>query len=131
MMVMMKKLPDAELDVMKVVWQLVPPVTSGMLLEGLARETHKEWKLQTLHTLLNRLVDRGFLSFDKKKKDKLFTPLVGREEYLTYETESFLKQYHGGSLLNLVNSAYPGESLSDDDIDDLVQWANAKRRDHL
>ena len=129
-MATMKKLPDAELDIMKVVWQLTPPVTSGMLLEGLAHETHKEWKLQTLHTLLNRLVDRGFLSFTKERKEKSFYPLVKRDDYLQYETKSFVNQYHDGSLLSLVNTAYQGESLSNDDIEELVQWANAKRRDH-
>lgn len=128
-MTKMKKLPDAELDIMKVVWQLEPPVTSGMLLEGLASETDKDMKLQTLHTLLNRLVDRGFLSYEKKKKDKLFTPLVERDEYLEFETKSFVQQYHGGSLLSLINTAYQGENLSEDDIAELVQWANAKRRE--
>ncbi len=131
MMAKMKKLPDAELDIMRAVWRLTPPVTSGMLLEGLARDACKEWKPQTLHTLLNRLVDRGFLSFEKQKKDKLFYPLVEREDYLRFETKSFVKQYHGGSLLSLVNTAYQGENLSEDDIDELVQWANAKRRDHM
>ena len=126
----MKKLPDAELDIMKVVWQMEPPVTTGMLLDGLARDTGKEWKLQTLHTLLNRLVERGFLSFEKKSKEKCFYPLVNKDNYLRFETKSFVKQMHGGSLLSLVNTAYQGESLSDDDVDELVQWAAAKRRDH-
>jgi predicted transcriptional regulator len=128
LMMEIKKLPDAELDIMKVVWQLEPPVISGMILEGLARETDREWKLQTLHTLLNRLVERGFLSFEKKRKDKCFFPLIGQDEYMQFETENFLKQYHGGSWIKLVNAAYQGESLNDDDIDELVQWANGKGR---
>ena len=127
----MKKLPDAELDIMKVVWQMEPPVTSGMLLEGLARETDKEWKLQTLHTLLNRLVDRGFLSFENQTKEKLFYPLVKREEYLEYETKNFVRQYHQGSLLSMINTAYQGENLSEEDIEELVQWAHSKRADRV
>lgn len=130
-MVKMRKLPDAEFDIMKVVWQLSPPITSGALLEGLANEGHKEWKLQTLHTLLNRLVDRGFLSYEKKSKEKIFFPLVEKEAYMQFETKSFFSQYHGGSLLNVINSAYQGESLSDDDIDELIRWANEKRRGQI
>ena len=129
-MAKVKKLPDAELDIMKVVWQLQPPITTGMLLEGLASGTDKEWKLQTLHTLLNRLVDRGFLSYEKKAKEKTFFPLVKREDYLEYETKNFVQQYHGGSLLSMINTAYQGENLSDDDIDELVQWATSKRRNY-
>lgn len=126
----MKRLPDAELDIMKVVWQLKPPVTSGMILDGLATETDREWKLQTLHTLLNRLMDRGYLSCEKTGKEKQFYPLVKKVDYLRFETASFVRQYHGGSLLSLVNTAYQGESLSDEDIDELVRWANEKRGDH-
>ena len=92
-MTKMKKLPDAELDIMKVVWQLEPPVTSGMMLEGLAHNTKKEWKLQTLHTLLNRLVDRGFLSYERKVREKFFYPLVRKDEYLKFETKSFVENF--------------------------------------
>ncbi len=130
-MVQMRKLPDAEFDVMKAIWQLEAPVTAGMILERLAEETHKEWKPQTLHTLLGRLADRGFLSFEKKRKEKLFYPLVAREDYLRFETNSFMKQYHEGSLVNMVAAAFQGESLSEADIEDLVQWANAHREDHV
>ncbi|HML45897.1 MAG TPA: BlaI/MecI/CopY family transcriptional regulator [Clostridia bacterium] len=125
----MKRLPDAEFDVMKEVWQLTPPITSGMLLDSLVGEKGKEWKLQTLHTLLARLVDRGFLRFEKKGKEKKFYPLIERDEYLKFETRSFVRQYHEGSLLNLVNAAYQGEKLSDADIDELVKWAAEQRRD--
>lgn len=124
----MKRLPDAEFDVMREVWKLEPPITSGMLMESLAGEKGKGWKLQTLHTLLGRLVDRGFLRFEKKGKEKTFFPLIEREAYLTYETKSFVRQYHEGSFLNLVNAAYQGERLSDADIDELVKWAAEQRR---
>jgi BlaI family penicillinase repressor len=127
----MKRLPDAEFDIMKEVWKLDPPITSGMLLESLVGERGKDWKLQTLHTLLGRLVDRGFLRFEKKGKEKSFFPLVERDEYLKYETKSFVQQYHEGSLLNLVNAAYQGERLCDADIDELVKWATDQRRDKV
>lgn len=126
----MKKLPDAELDIMKVIWQCTPPVTSGTMLEGLARETGREWKLQTLHTLLNRLVERGFLSYERKVREKLFYPLVRKDAYLAFETKSFVESYHEGSLLSMINTAYQGESLTDQEIDELVRWAVSKRRDH-
>lgn len=125
----MKKLPDAEFDIMKVVWTLTPPITSGMLLEGLQARTQKTWKLQTLHTLLGRLVDRGFLRFLKERKDKLFYPLVEEHDYMSFETKQFVAQYHDGSLINLVNAAYQGENPCDADIDALIKWVKEKRGD--
>ncbi|MDR0897942.1 MAG: BlaI/MecI/CopY family transcriptional regulator [Oscillospiraceae bacterium] len=123
----MKKLPDAEFDIMKAIWQMTPPVTAGMIQERLTRDTGKTCTLQTLHTLLGRLVDRGFLSFEKARKDKLFRPLVTRDAYLQVETQSFIKQYHEGSLLQLVSAAYQGESLSEADIGELIEWVDALR----
>ena len=127
-MTAIKKLPDAEFEIMNIVWQLTPPVTSGMLMEQLNRENRKVWKAQTVHTLLGRLVERGFLKTAKLGKERFFETLVGRDEYLQYETQSFVKQYYGGSRLNLINTLYQGEGLSGDEIDELVKWVNDQRK---
>ena len=127
-MTAIKKLPDAEFEIMNIVWQLTPPVTSGMLMEQLNRENRKEWKAQTVHTLLGRLVERGFLKTEKLGKERFFEPLVERDDYLQYETQSFVKQYYGGSRLNLINTLYQGEGLSGDEIDELVKWVNDQRK---
>ena len=123
-----KKLPDAEFEIMNIVWQLTPPVTSGMLMERLNKENEKTWKAQTVHTLLGRLEERGFLKTEKLGKERFFEPLVGRAEYLEYETQSFVKQYYGGSRLNLINTLYQGEGLSGEEIDELVKWVNDQRK---
>ena len=41
-----KKLPDAEFEVMKVVWATEPPVTTAVIMEQIGKE--KEWKIQTI-----------------------------------------------------------------------------------
>jgi len=112
---------------MKAIWQLQPPVTSGMIMDLLNGEDEKIRKLQTVHTLLNRLVDRGFLRSEKKGKERFFTPLIDRDKYLQFETNKFVKLYHGGSLLNLVNTVYQGRELSSVEIAELVKWANERR----
>jgi predicted transcriptional regulator len=112
---------------MQAAWQLEPPVTSNMLMEVLNRDGEKVWKPQTIHTLLGRLVDRGFLKTEKKGKERYFTPLIGRDQYLQFETRSFVKQYHNNSILNLVNTVYQGNSLSEDDIAELIKWADQRR----
>ena len=55
----MKRLPDAEFAVMKVVWACEPPITASMIMEQLGEK--KNWKMQTVVSLLLRLVERGFL----------------------------------------------------------------------
>ena len=120
-----KKLPDAEFDIMKVVWDNEPPVTTTFVKDQLGKE--KEWKIQTVVTLMLRLVERGFLRSEKHGKERTYFPLVSKEDYLKFETGNFMKQYHNSSLFNLINTLYDGEALTDKDIDELLKWAKERR----
>lgn len=120
-----KKLPDAEFDIMKVVWDNEPPVTTTFVKDQLGKE--KEWKIQTVVTLMLRLVERGFLRSEKHGKERTYFPLVSKEDYLKFETGNFMKQYHNSSLFNLINTLYDGEALTNKDIDELLKWAKERR----
>ena len=121
----MKKLPDAEFDIMKVVWANEPPVTTSVIMEQLGNE--KGWKAQTVISLMLRLTERGFLSTDKRGKERVYYPLISKEDYLKFETSNFMKQYHDNSFLDLVNTPYADKALTDRDIDELLQWAKKRR----
>lgn len=121
----MKKLPDAEFEVMKIVWQNDPPVTANIVMEQLGKK--KKWKTQTVISLMFRLVERGFLRTEKAGRERLYYPVVSREEYLKFETGNFIKQYHDNSLLNLVNTLYDDDALTDGDISELLQWIKERR----
>jgi predicted transcriptional regulator len=121
----MKKLPDAEFDIMKVVWSNTPPITTSIIMQQLGNE--KNWKAQTTISLLLRLVERGFLRTEKNGKERTYFPLVSKEDYLKFETGNFIKQFHDNSLLKLVNALYGDETLTDKDIDELLQWAKERR----
>ena len=103
-----KKLPDAEFEVMKVVWANEPPVTTAVIMEQIGKE--KEWKIQT-----------------KNGKEREYFPLVAREDYLKFETGNFMKRYHDSSLFNLINTLYDDKALTDEDIDELLKWAKERR----
>ena len=120
-----KKLPDAEFEIMKVVWANDPPITTNIVMEQLGKE--REWKAQTVISLMLRLVERSYLRTEKVGKERTYFPLVGRDEYLRFETDSFIKQYHGNSVLNLVNTLYADQSLSITEIDELLEWAKERR----
>lgn len=120
-----KKLPDAEFEIMKVVWENEPPITTNIIMEQLGKE--RKWKAQTIISLMLRLVERGFLKTAKNGKERIYFPLVSKEEYLKFETNNFIKQYHDSSFLNLVNTLYDDKGVTDEDIDELLQWAKERR----
>lgn len=121
----MKKLPDAEFEIMKSVWANDPPMTTAIIMEQLGKE--KEWKIQTIVSLMLRLVRRGFLRSEKHGKERTYFPLVNKEDYLKFETENFMKQYHDSSFFNLINTLYDDKALSDTEIDELLKWAKERR----
>lgn len=116
----MKRLPDAEFEVMKVVWVNEPPITTNIIMEQLG--TSKKWKAQTAITLLLRLVERGFLRTEKNGKERVYYPIISKEDYLRFETGNFMMLYHENSLGSFVNAMYDGKKLDKDDINELMDW---------
>ncbi|MDD4766112.1 MAG: BlaI/MecI/CopY family transcriptional regulator [Desulfotomaculaceae bacterium] len=121
----LKKLPDAEFDVMKVVWANEPPITTNMIMEQLGKK--KKWKAPTILSLMLRLVERGFVRTEKIGKERTYFPLISKEDYLKFETGEFMERFHGNSFASLVAALYDGDKLKDSDLDQLAQWLKEKR----
>lgn len=122
----MKKLPDTEFELMKVVWANEPPITTSIIMQQLGNE--RGWKPQTVISLMMRLVERGFLHTEKQGKERTYFPLVGKDEYLKFETSSFVRQFHDNSFIKLASTLYDDKALTDDDINELLDWAKKRRR---
>lgn len=120
-----KKLPDSEFEIMKAVWHSDEPVTSPMLTEKLRLELpEKDWKQQTVLTMLVRLEGKGFLRSDKAGKERNYYAVVSESEYLQVEAESFRKRFSGGRIGSLVKALYDDNDLSDEEINELKDWVN-------
>ena len=111
-----KRLPDAEFNVMKVIWNLASPITTNKITNKLADNT---WKPQTLLTVLKRLSEKEFLNIIKDGKEHQYEVLIKEDEYLEIETGSFLKRYAGNSIGALVKTLYSEGDLTEDDINEL------------
>lgn len=120
-----KKLPDTEFEVMKVVWANEPPITTNMIMEQLGKE--KDWKAPTVLSLMLRLVERGFVRTEKIGKERTYFPLVTKEDYLKFETGEFMERFHDNSFTSLVVTLYDGKKLKDSDLDELAKWLKGKR----
>jgi predicted transcriptional regulator len=115
-----KRLPDAEFEIMKIIWQNTPPVASWQIMESLGAE--KKWKIQTVLTMLARLVEKGFLSSGKFGRERRYTPVVSEKEYLRVETGDFMKRYLGNSVGNLIKTMYAEQNLTQEEIQELKEW---------
>lgn len=112
-----KRLPDGEFTILKVIWQLPNPTTSAQIMEKLGKDNH--WKPQTLLTVLARLTEKGFLESVRKGRERQYTAIISEDEYLEVETSDFLKRYSGHSMGGLVKTLFSSNSLSDNELDEL------------
>ena len=121
---MVKRLPDAEFEVMRAIWQSDPPVTTSQIIKIL--EPLSNWKPQTVMTMLVRLIEKGFLSSERAGRERVYSPKVSQQEYLRTETGSFLERLRGNSVGSLVRTMYEGENLTREDIEELREWLTEK-----
>ena len=121
-----KSLPDAEFEVMKVVWANKPPITTNMVMEHLGKQ--RGWKAPTAISLLLRLVERGFLKTEKTGKERMYYPLIEKEEYLQFETGNFIRLYHENSFVSLVNAIRKDDEPDKNDINELLNWAKERSK---
>lgn len=123
-----KRLPDAELEIMKVIWHNPCPISTSEVKKIIDNETDNEWTQQTLQSLLNRLIAKGFLEKGKRGKEYIYTPLVAEKDYVEYESEQFLKKMHGNSVVGLMKALFDSKKISEDDISELEEMFRNKRQ---
>ena len=116
---MTRQISDAELEIMKVVWENKEgPTFFAGLTEELAKRG-KPWQKNTLITLLNRLVSKGFLKARKIGRCNEYTPLVSETEYQQAQTRKLLDKIYGGNVRGLVTNLISGDMRSDDEFAEL------------
>lgn len=120
-----QKLSDTEMELMEVIWECDPPVTSTELLRIFAGRG-KEWKAQTISTFLSRLIDKGMLEATRDGRTNKYVPLLSPKDYKLAEAQHVLDGLYQGSVKNLIAALYDGDKLSDEDIAELKQWFSGK-----
>ena len=113
---MSKRISQAELDVLEVLWTESPLAASDVA-DRLARE--KDWNIKTVKTLLSRLVDKQALSTRRDGRRFLYTPIVTRSAYASKAAKRLSERLFGGRAAPLVAHLAEGEGLSEQDIAEL------------
>lgn len=124
-----KRLGDAELEIMLVIWNEKVPVTSSFILEHL--HERRNWALSTLMSTLARLADKGFVHCDRTTRTNYYSALISEEIYKQRESSSFLEKLHGNSVKNLVASLYENKAFSDKDLKELRNLIDELERRNL
>lgn len=108
------KIQDAELEVMRVLWEAGEPLPLIEIRRILAERT--EWEDPTIKTLLRRLHSKGIVKLERRG---VYSAVVTEREYCDWSTNVFLNKLYHGSAKHLVASLFAGGKLDDKDIEEL------------
>lgn len=121
----MKRLPDAELELMLMIWEADEPISRIEIDKRL--EKGREVAPSTTLTLLSRLEERGFVRREKRGKLNYYSALVQKEPYLKETGRTMLEKMFGGSLSSFAAALYTDEKLSEQDIAELQAFIDSKK----
>ncbi|WRS29354.1 BlaI/MecI/CopY family transcriptional regulator [Actinomycetaceae bacterium MB13-C1-2] len=122
----MELLPDAELEVMNVLWDSPGSTMTSREVVNALSDSHV-WKIQTVSTFLTRLCERGFVSKTRTGREINYAAIVDRGEYMSAEARSFASKHAGFSLKGLVAAFADQGTVSERDIHELSAWIEARR----
>ena len=122
----MKNLPkisDSEWQVMCVLWSK-GAMTATEVVEELDGRT--KWKPKTVKTLIDRLVKKGAVKFEKEGRRHRYYPAVGRAECIATERQSFIRRVYGGITKPMLAAFLEDAELSAEDIYELKEILEEK-----
>ena len=112
-----KKLGEAELEIMQVIWDSENAVTSNHILKEL--QGRRKWPLSTLMTSLARLADKGFVSCDRSTGSNLYTSIISENEYKAGASKHFLEKLYNNSIQNMIATLYSNKAIEASDVKEL------------
>jgi len=115
------KISNAEWEVMKIIWTN-SEISSINIIQELKDKT--DWKPTTVKSLINRLLNKNAIGFNKLGYEYLYFPLVSEDECIKLESQSFVNKVFNGSIKSMILTFAQSEEISEKDIAELKSILN-------
>jgi BlaI family penicillinase repressor len=110
---------------MQVLWEH-GPLTANEVVNTLSGEV--KWKSRTVKTLIGRLVKKGAVRFQEEGTRYRYSAAVPESECIRSETQSFIRRVYQGALKPALAAFLEGTPLSSQEIDELQEILDQKRK---
>lgn len=118
------RISEAELTVMKLLWEADGPLATADICEALSERMR--WDRSTVRTLLKRLTDKGAIS-EERLPGVRYRPLVEERDYVEEQTKRFVDTLYSGSAARLVASLVRTKGLTEHDMEELRGFFNKEK----
>jgi predicted transcriptional regulator len=113
-----EKISEAELVVMEALWERAP-LTATDVADQVAQE--RGWSVQTVKTLLSRLMAKDVIAAEQDGRRFLYRPMVARDDYVASESGRLVNRLFGGRISPLVAHLAEQDQLTAQDIAELEE----------
>lgn len=111
---------QAELVIMKLLWAQ-SPMTAQHINEQIRDQN---WRKATVKTLINRLLKKGFISYEQQGRTYFYQPAIKKSVYLEGQNKAFLDDLYDGRLTDMLAAFTQQERLSQQEIETLKNIIN-------
>ncbi len=115
------KISEAELEVMRLLWEYGEPMTVTMIRTEMAKRF--DWEATTVKTLLGRLHKKGAVERTQPEGQKVYSyrAIVSRDAYGQESAGRLIGKIFGGSAKKLVAALIQSDKLTKEDIAELYE----------
>lgn len=115
------KISNAEWEVMKIIWKH-SEITAAEIIQIL--KSKSDWKPTTVKSLINRLLKKKAIGFNKVKNEYLYYALLSEAEGIKSESNSFINKVFNGSINSMLLAFVQAKRVSESDIEELKNILN-------
>lgn len=117
------QITEAEWKILELLWG--EPMTITQLTKALFDETR--WKKNTIITMLNRMVDKGVISYKTGAKARVYYAVVTKEELGGIQAKGLLSRFFSGNRSLMISALVQKERLKESEIEELCKLLGIER----
>ena len=109
-------LTNIEMLIMKCIWDTPEELALSQLVTMVNERFEKNWRPQTISTYLAHLVRKGYLSFERKGRVFLYTPLVDKKSFCKQQLKNMYEYYGNYSFVDFFSIFQNAGLVTDKDV---------------
>ena len=118
------ELTEAEWVIVKAVWER-QPCTAPDITEALQK--NKGWAYSTVHTLMNRMVDKGLLATEKLRRMDIYRAAITKRQAQKGELLYALKHAFDNALTPMMQCLLDARELAAEELEEMEAMLRQKR----
>ena len=119
------EITKAEWRIIKVIWKM-HPCTAPDVHEALLKST--KWHYSTVKTLMDRMVEKGFLKSEKLRNLNIYNAVISEAKAQKKEVMKTLKRAFDGAMTPMMQFLLDSDKLSPEELKEIENLARQKRQ---